>query len=415
MSKLLAPDLPQPWCPPTPALEPLSVEGDEEHDAIEVKALSPASAPSLHRAPDWLRQEATRLAQTVGLDPRFELIVEPSSRVRRGFCRGRVWMRGGRPLRIWLSPCPNGDRAELLATLAHELAHPLAGAGHDARFRAELLGLAVQSWGSSHFRHAASGSTPELDRWVASGIRAALKEGPPPEPKTSDSGDTARIVTRVRKLHALAAAQPGEPEAIAATARANELITTYGLGGYQVEIEAGIDEQMVDRWVALAPRKVWQRQLAHGLARYFGVFSLAMARKARMHFFGRHADVVATAWLLEVCIEKIERACEAHIKAWKKERRRSSGEGRSERTAFCDNAVWAFRRKLEQLGELELDDASEALEAAEDFARVEHVKRGQRWGAGRVKRVRHHAQGQAMGRSLEVVRGVRGRAVRRLE
>lgn len=407
--ELLAPEL-QPWCPPTPRTEPLTVEGDEEHDAIEVSALPPGR----EEAPDWLREEATRLARLLGLDPRFELLVEPSPSPRRGFCRGRVWMRGGQPLRIWLSPCPNGDRAELLATLVHELAHPLAGAGHDARFRAELLGAAVRGWGSGNFRHAATGATPELDRWVASGIRAALKGGPAPEPKTCDSGDTARVVTRIRKLHALAAAQVGEPEAITATARANELITSYGLGGYQVEIEAGIDEQMVDRWVALAPRKVWQRQLAHGLARYFGVFSLAMAKKARMHLFGRHADVVAAAWLLEVCIEKIERGCEAHIKEWKRLRRRSSGEGRSERTAYCDNAVWAFRRKLEGLAELELDEAEEALLEAEDFARAEHEKRGQRWGSGRTRRVRHHAAGQALGRSLEVVRGVRGKTVKQL-
>jgi hypothetical protein len=410
VSKLVAPELPGPWCPPTPRLESLSVEGDEEHDAIEVERL----APGPDRAPEGLREEANRLARLLGLQTDFELLVEPSPEPRRGFCRGRVWMRGGQPLKIWLSPCPNGDEAEVLATLIHELAHPVSGSGHDPAFRRALLRGAGLGWGSASFVSAsAKAPTPELDRWIASGIRAALKGAEAPAPKTCDSGDTARVVTRIRKLHALAAAQVGQPEAIAATARANELITSYGLGGYQVEIEAGIDEQMVDRWVALAPRKVWQRQLAHGLARYFGVFSLAMARKARMHIFGRHADVVATAWLLEVCIEKIERACEAHIQAWKRLRPRSSGEGRSERTAFCDNAVWAFRRKLEGLASLE-PQGSEALAAAEDFAWIEHDKRGQRWGSGRGKRVRHHAAGQALGRSLEVVRGVHGKTVKRL-
>ncbi len=412
MSQLVAQDLPEPWCPPTPPVEALGVEGSQEHDAIEVASLERVGGT----APAWVIEEAGRLARLLGLSTDFELLVEPALQARRGFCRGRVWMRGGQPLRIWLSPCPNGDRAELLATLIHELAHPASGAGHDPAFRRALLDGAQRGWGPESFVSAsAKASTPELDRWIASGVRAALAGKPPPVPRTCDSGDTARVVTRIRKLHALAAAQVGQPEAVAATARANELVTTYGLGGYQVEIEAGIDEQMVDRWVPLAPRKVWQRQLAHGLARYFGVFSLAMARASRMHFFGRHADVVATAWLLEVCIEKIQRACEAHIRDWKGARLRSSGEGRAERTAYCDNAVWAFRRKLEGIAELELDDSGDALEAAEDFAWAEHDKRGQRWSSGRGKRVRHHAAGQALGRSLEVVRGVRGQSVKRLK
>lgn len=344
-----------------------------------------------------------------------ELHVEPIHAPRRGFCAGRVWMREGRPLRILLQPAPNSDRAEILATLAHEVAHPRANRGdHGLEFKRALLELAGETWGSTWFESADPGASyRDLDRWIATGLRARLADREPPRPRTGDEGQTAKIVARIRKLHALADHRPGTAEAITAAGRANDLVTVYGLGGYQVQIDAGIDEQMVDRWVALAPRKVWQRQLAHGLARYFGVFSLAMARKARMHIFGRHADVVATAWLLEVCIEKIERACEAHIQAWKRLRPRSSGEGRSERTAFCDNAVWAFRRKLEGLASLE-PQGSEALAAAEDFAWIEHDKRGQRWGSGRGKRVRHHAAGQALGRSLEVVRGVHGKTVKRL-
>lgn len=246
----------------------------------------------------------------------------------------------------------------------------------------------------------------DVDRWIASGIRARLKGADPPLPKTSNDGNTARLVTRIRKLHNLADAQQGEPEGVAAAARANDLITIYGLGGYQVEIAAALDDQMVDRWVLVAKRQRWQRFLAHAIARFFGVFSLQMAAQGRIHFFGRHADVVATAWLVDVTMEGILRACDDHIAAWKAQERRTSGQVRSERSSFCGSATVAFSERLIALRE---DRADQARGQAEAFAGVEHDKRGIRWGRARRATVTHNAAGVETGNRLPIVRGMEGR------
>jgi hypothetical protein len=319
--------------------------------------------------------------------------------------------RADSPARIVLRPCPNSDAAEIAATLAHEVAHLVArGARHEEAFKRALLGLAERRWGATYFACAdVRRPYPELDRWIATGIRAASEGRPPPVHRTGDGGDTARVVTRIRKLRLLAADQVGTPEAVTATGVANDLVTTYGLGGYEVQIAEGIDDQMVDRFVALAPRAVWQRQLAAAVARFFGVFPLQMARESRMHFFGRHADVVAAAYLVEVCIGKIERARDAWLSEWKRQARPAAGGARREAVAFCDSAVLAFGRKLRDIrareGEHGADDTGRALRAAEDFARVEHEKRGLSWGTTSARHVRYHAEGARVGEDLSVVRG----------
>jgi hypothetical protein len=400
--------VPLPWVPSTPPVEGLASPGDREGDAQSLGPdatlpLTPGEPPPL-----WLHEALKELCGRAEL-PLPELIVRPVATPRRGFCSGRVWMRGHRPLRVLLRPGPNSDEAEILATLAHELAHPKAArSDHGVAFKEALLNLARLMWGEQWFASAdPRTSYRDVDRWISTGLRASLAHREPPRPRTGDEGQTARIVARIRKLHALAEHRPGEPEARTAAGRANDLVTIYGLGGYQVQIDAGIDEQMVDRWVVLKRRAVWNRQLGHAVARFFGVFSLAMARQGRMHFFGRHADVVGTVYLVEICRDKILRACDRHISAWKIEMPRTAGETRSERVRFCDNAVFAFSQKLDAIRDIEPGTES-ALDEAEDFALEEHRKRGAGWRTARRRTIERHEAGQAAGRALEVVRGVSG-------
>ncbi len=412
----LGPDgCPLPWSPPRPRTESLAAAEDDEDDVVALPAGAPWPAgEAADVAPDAaLAALAGELCALAGV-PTAALRIVPQTADRRGFCAGRVWVpdEPGRPARIVLRPCPNADAAEMAATLAHEVAHLVArGARHEEVFKRALLELAERRWGAPHFASAdVRRPYPELDRWIATGIRAATEGRPPPVHRTGDGGDTARVVTRIRKLRLLAADQVGTPEAITATGVANDLVTTYGLGGYEVQIAGGIEDQMVDRFVAIAPRAVWQRQLAGAVAGFFGVFALQMARESRMHFFGRHADVVATAYLVEVCIGKIERARDAWLAEWKRRARPGAGDARREGVSFCDSAVLAFAKKLRDIrareGEHGADETSRALRAAEDFARVEHEKRGQSWGTASAKHVRHHAAGAKVGEDLSVVRGV---------
>jgi len=396
--------LPVAWAPPTPRAEPL-LPGSDDDDVLVDQPPPPPAEPG----DAWLIALCEELRERADLEP-FDLAVEPGPN-RRGLCTGRVWLVDGVARFVRLSPCPNADRAEIAATLAHEIAHPLTNTGHDRRFKEALVELVSAQWGPEFFRHARpSRPYPEVDRWVVSGIRAAMAGRPPPEPKLCPEGDAARLVTRIRKLQALAAAQPGEPEAVTACARANDLITQYELGSYQVRLDEGIDDQMVDKWVGLRPRCVWQRHLCHSIARFFGVFSLSMARAGRMHFFGRHADVVATAYLVEVTIAAIERGADAHAREWKKHNR---GSARSEKVAFCGSATVAFAKKLRAL---KVDDTEVHFDQARVFAGDEHLKRGLRWGTARRTTVTHNDAGVRHGESLEVVRGLGARRTpRRLE
>jgi len=436
--------LPLPWVPPKRPVAPLGGrEGADDDDVCFVPdggRLEPlglgAPLPEGGEV-TWEVVEAvcTRLREHLGWAP-FPLVVHRGSVDRRGVTTGRVWY-GERhePRRVYLTVCPNSDVAEVSATLAHELAHPRSGTrDHGTRFKRTLVELAGEVWGAAHLAEAGCrvGERHALvDAWVATGIRAALSGAPPPRPRTGDDGHTARLVSRIRKLRALAAAQPGEPEGVAATARANDLTTVYGLAGYQVQLDHGIDEQMVDRWVQLDRRKVWQRTLAHQVARFCGVFSLAMAGRARMHFFGRYRDVVAAEYLHEVAAASVERQCEAHLERWREETGPRRGAAARERTSFCDSAVRAFTAKLKEIREEERcraeadPDTPEArawrlatgdLDRARRFRREEHSRRGLSWGAGRGKAIRHSEEGYDAGRAIPVVKGIdsTGGAPRRL-
>lgn len=406
---------PLPWVPVQHKTEALGGRAQDDDDTVVVVHPRDLPAPSARpeAAPDptvsgWL----DALAATAGL-PRPALAVTRSKVSRLGFCAGRVFLDAGFvPLLVQLEPCPNSDAAEILATLAHELAHPLARTRqHDLAFKRTLVGLVERHFGARWF----VGARAHLERpfrvvdyWVASGIRAALKDGEPPALKAGDDGQLAKVLGRIRKLRDLAHDQLGLPEGIAATATANDLITTYGLESYSVHIDAGIHEQMVDRFVPLEDGAIWRRTLAHGVAAYCDVFSLAIPSKQRMHFFGRNGDVIAAEYLYSVSAARIVRECDLHLARWKREHRPSAGESRRERTSFCDSAAIAFRDKLVRMKSDDGPPRHEALEAAEDFADHEHEKRGSSWGSGGRRTYRDNAAGRELGQSMEVLHGLDG-------
>ncbi len=411
--------VPLPWVP----LRPRTVEldglaaHDLDDDVRFVTELPPEDPErSGSDAYAWVRAEALRLGAALGL-PGFPLMITPVRSQRRGFCGGRIWMRpDGTPLRIALRPCPNSDHAEIMATLLHELTHALTPRdGHGPAFCLRLVQLAAEVHGTEFFAHAPTAPPCQpVDRWIATGIRAAVGNRQHPAPKDAEEGKLIKVISKIRKLHALADAQVGTPEGITACGLANDLVTLYGLGGYEIQIAAGLDEQMVDRWLQLPGGAVWPRHLAHEIGRFFGVFSLHNAGKRRMHLFGRHADIVGSVYLYEVCEAAIRRGWAAHLKQWKAEGERARGEASKERTDFCDAAVRAFRLKLRALASESDSVGGPALEAAQGFAAAEHRKRGSRWGSEGGRDQRSNAAGARLGGSLEVVRGVGGRAHQRL-
>jgi hypothetical protein len=281
-----------------------------------------------------------------------------------------------------------------------------------------MLELAERRWGASFFAEARARIAEGVrivDPWLASGIRAALRGATPPAARQGDDGQLARVVTKIRKLRELAADQLGRPEGIAATAMANDLVVQYGLGSYAVRIDAGIHERMVDRWVPVAEGAVWRRSLAHAVGKACDVFVLSVVHHSRMHFFGRYADVVQAEYLFQISEARIARECERHLDAWRARRAElRPGDTVRERVSFCDSAVRAFELKLQQIVNEESGaparrsaaPASPALEAAEEFARVEHEKRGTGWRSGGTRRTRENAAGTELGRSMELVRGM---------
>lgn len=346
---------------------------------------------------------------------------------KRGFVSGTVTMSSSFvPRRIVITTCPNADEAEIVATLAHELAHPLSrSCEHGTAFCQALLDLVARVWGEAYFaeaRRQSAAPVAVIGRWVASGIRAALAGREPPARRVCDDGHAARIVSKVAKLWALAADQMGKPEAIGATAAANDLITTHGLDPSQIGAAPSLGDHLTDRWVLLEPRQPWQRLLAHRVARFNGVYSLSMDSKARMHFFGRYSDVVAAEYLCTISIERIKRECTAHIEASRKRGDLPKGGARRVAAAFCDSAVREFGRKLSRIADEESrnrqapSEQHVALEEARLFASQQLEMRGLRVHTLRGREVRHSEEGAAVGRSMQVVRGLdsQGEPPRRL-
>lgn len=421
---------PLPWVPVRHETRALGAATGEDDDAV---ALGPGDEPPAFEPPPdgdpgvlsdgEIRGWFERLARHAGWD-QVPLTLTRGRDNKLGFTTGRVWYRSDFvPRRVHLTTCPNSDLAEVLATIVHELAHPLSRThDHGDAFKRAMLSLAEAQWGEAFFREARarlSQRSQVLDYWLATGIRAALLGAAPPAVRSGDDGQLARVVTKIRKLRELAANQLGRPEAVSATAVANDLVTTYELGDYAVRVDAGIQDQMVDRWVPVREGAVWRRELAHAVAKASGVFSLSVVQKSRMHFFGRYADVVQAEYLFQISAARIERECERHLKTWRiRHPNRQAGDARRERTSFCDSAVREFSRKLDQIV-AEESGASEhdaALDTAEEFARVEHEKRGTGWRSGGTRRTHDNAAGRELGRSLEVVRGLSssGEAPRRL-
>jgi hypothetical protein len=359
--------------------------------------------------------------------PEVSLVVKRGRTDGRGFVVGSVEMTSRfAPRRIVITTCPNADQAEIVATLVHEMAHPLARSrDHGPAFCQTLVDLAARLWGEPYFAGArahSAGPYAIIDRWVTCGARAALAGREPPAHKVCDDGHAARIVSKIAKLWALASDQLGKPEAIGATALANDMVTAYGLDHSQVCTAPSIDDQLTDRWVLLEPRQPWQRTLAHDVARFNGVYSLSMSSKARMHFFGRYSDVVAAEYLCSISTGRIKRECAAHLEAQRRRGLLLGGEARRASVAFCESAVREFGRKLARISAEESarspgpTEQAVALDEARSFAVRQVEMRGLRVSAGRCREIRHSVEGAEAGRRMQVVRGLdsQGGAPRRL-
>ncbi|MBI5545461.1 MAG: DUF2786 domain-containing protein, partial [Deltaproteobacteria bacterium] len=350
--------------------------------------------------------------------PEVPLVVRRGSSDAHGFVSGSIEMTSRFiPRRIVITTCPNADQAEILATLIHEMAHPLSrcARGHGPEFCKTLVDLAARLWGEAYVAAARAhlaGPYAVVDRWVSCGARASLAGREPPQRKVCDDGHAARVVSKIAKLWALASDQLGKPEAIGATALANELITAYGLDGNQISTAPSIDDQLTDRWIFLEQRQPWQRGLAHKVARFNGVYSLSMDAKARMHFFGRYSDVVAAEYLCSISIERIKRECAAYLEELRRRGQLSGGEARRAGVAFCDSAVREFGKKLQAIAAEESarspgpTEPAAALDEAESFAMQQCEMRGMRVRTGRGRAIRHSAEGAEAGRRMQVVRGL---------
>jgi hypothetical protein len=358
----------------------------------------------------------------------FEFVIRRMETNRRGFVAGRVWFDlRGNPLRMLLSVCPNSDSAEIAATIIHEYAHIVCNhRQHDLSFKRTTIELAEAIYGASYFAEASQRMAESyhiVDLWIAASIRAAMRGEAPPIAKAKDEQLTAHIISRIQKLYALAADQPGTPEAITATGIANTLVTVHELGDYHIRLDSGIDEQMLDRWIDVGKRLPWRRVLASHIAEYCNVFSLTRPALGWIHLFGKYRDIIATEYLYGVCLDSIERQAEQHIQQWRTQREGqiTPAQIRSERVSFCESAVRALCDKMREIRRHESQSAlhdpsatssqaytitSHDLQHAEDFALNEHQKRGMSWVSGRNRSIRHNQSGYDAGQNIGLHDGI---------
>jgi len=394
--------LPYPWAPVRTAPEEAPSGWNHDDDVVVGPATERAQRDA-EPAEAYLRQAFERIARHLALAP-FPLVVRAGAVNKNGFVTGRIHItEGGRPHRMVLTACPNADRAETLATMLHEFAHVVHDQrGHGRGFVTDLLGLAEAIFGRYFEAAISNADYATVDGWVACGVRAALAGHPAPAAVSPDEAKVAVTLRRVQKLRALAADQPGTPEAVAATARANTLLITHGLAGYQSPLAPGdSDEQMADVWYPVA--NGWKTRVAFTVAEFCGAFALHSAAYKGMHVFGEYADVVAAEYLTAVCTEALERRVQDHIARWRDEQDTiPRGAQVAERSSFLHSAVDGLERQLKAT----VDDRHAAtLERAEAFASEEHTKRGKGWGTGRATRHHHNQAGFEAGKSMSVPSG----------
>lgn len=400
--------LPFPWVVPAAESEPLGRAPDPD-DVVPAGTPLPPIAEHDAETPltsEIIRADFERIRQHLGLAD-FPLTIRRGAVPKHGFVTGRVHLRGATPVRMVITTCPNADRAEAAATLAHEFAHVLTpGAGHDARFKAALVDLAEALWGAAHLRgarDALAGSYASVDAWIATGIRARLAGAAPPFAIDPEEARVAIVVRRVQKLRALARDQRGTPEGVSAAATANDLIVTHGLGTYRVALPGDLGAEMCDRWLLIGKRQPWRAQVAFAVARFCDVFALQHTGYGGMHLFGRSADVITAEHLFGVAIERITARCAQHMQRWRAAHPLlKGGAARSQRTSFLHSAAYGLRQALDPTPD------STAIAVAEEFARVEHTKRGSGWSAGRGRGHRHNPAGFQAGQSVRLSKPVGG-------
>lgn len=414
--------LPFPWVPPAAPTQPLGRLPDDDDvvldasapPALDPDAVEPDAASDAPLSATTIREDFERIRAHLGL-PALPLVIRRGAEAKQGFVTGRVHVRpDGRATRMVITTCPNADRAEAAATLLHEFAHIVCDAsGHGPQFKATMVELAGAIFGAAHFagaRDALPQPSSIVDGWIATGVRAALAGRPGPTAVHPEEAQAAVVVRRVQKLRALARDQRGTPEGCLAAARANDLIVTYGLGGYQVELPGDLGEQLCDQWIHVGERQPWKASVAFTVARFSDVFALHSPSYAGMHLFGRYADVVTAAWLYTVATERIQARCAEHMRQWRAAGRKGAT---SERAAFRNSAAFGLREALVKARADAQADAS-VVHMAEDFAQVEHEKRGMRWGGGKRRRFRLNAAGRAAGGAIALSKGIEGRAAKGL-
>lgn len=417
--------LPKPWVPVKERWQALADRGDD-HDVVlgplpEIEPYAESdvesqadSGESIGLSDEAVRELYARLLAQLGWQE-IPLRIQRTAKVNHGFVTGRIHFTHarGEATAIAVTLCPNADRAEVAATLTHELAHAVAkGSGHGRAFKEALVGLAEAVWGRAYLagaRGALDQRYSLVDGWVATGIRASIRVAEPPTPTDRGEADLAAAVRRIQKLRTLAADQPGTPEAVSATAKANDLVVILGLGTYHVKLPVQQGEQLCDCWILIGRGQRWKARVAFGIAEYCAVFALRQASRGGMHLFGRHADLVTAEYLWAVCTESIERRWAAHLEASRASAtKRPRGWVQRERSSFLHSAVDGLLAKLEGARSTAFlrEETREIAVQVEEFARAEHDKRGMGWRGGSRQSHSYNAAGYEAGRSLSLANGV---------
>ena len=132
---------PLPWVPAVPRFSAPALEAGRDDDArVDDREVLPECPQPMGDddgaaiATSTIHEWFAALCAAAGF-PEVPLIVRRGRMDARGFVSGSVEMSSGfAPRRIVLTTCPNADEAEIVATLVHEMAHPLARArdhGHE--------------------------------------------------------------------------------------------------------------------------------------------------------------------------------------------------------------------------------------------------------------------------------------------
>lgn len=217
-----------------------------------------------------------------------------------------------------------------------------------------------------------------------------------------------RILTKIKKLLALAKSTRNEHEAASALSKAQKMMQEYQLSETDVALHE-ISEQYTKRANAANKQPRWATMLANTVATAFGVDHLLSWHRGvgeTVVFIGPTDRVTIGVYCYEVLAPQLVKARKAYLASLDKRLKTATKTNRAD--LFAEGWIMAVRRKVEALVPTEDEQNLVQLYMEKHYPELETVKT--RAAKEKKRDLTGYFEGSAQGRNVKLNAGVAGAA-----